>query len=100
MIFSRRRKRQQSSSRSGDRNQSRIENSDAENQQRSQKSRRMVSGAQSQLQSQRRHQETQEHRSAIAHENLRRFEIPAHKTHSRPNNRPTHTPNDNLTTPN
>src|SRR5712664_2937610 len=79
MIFSGRRKRQQSPPRPGDRHQCRIENSDAENQQRSQERRRMVPGAQSQLQSQRRHQETQEHRSAVAHENLRRLEVPAQK---------------------
>src|SRR3984893_1206981 len=77
MIFSGRRKRQQSSPRARDGDQRRIENSNAENQQRSQKGRYMVPLAQSQLQPQRRHQETQEHRSTVAHKDLGRLEVPA-----------------------
>src|ERR1700722_8091615 len=79
MVLARRRKRQQAATRARNRDECRVENGHTQNQQRSEPRGDVVGPLESQLQRKRGHQESQEHGTAIAHENLGGLEVPAQK---------------------
>src|SRR5580700_6385728 len=80
MVLARRGKRQQAATRARNRDESRVENGYSQYQQRSEPRGDVVGLLESQLQPQRGHQESQEHGTAIAHENFGWLEVPAQKT--------------------
>src|SRR5215472_8110011 len=86
MVFAGCRKRQQPSPSTRDGYQRGIKNGRTQDQDGSQPTGKMGCIFQTQLQTQGGHQESQEHRAAITHENPGRLEIPAQKSGSGPEN--------------
>src|SRR5882762_5343946 len=82
VIFSRSGEGKQSAAAARNGHQRGIKNGRAQDQDRDDPRRKQIRVFQTKLQAERGHQESQEHRAAIAHENFRRFEIPAEKASS------------------
>src|SRR5579863_2393054 len=80
VVFAGRGEREQAAPRTRDRYQRRIENCYSENKQRSEPTGDVVGLIKPELESKRGHEESQEHRAAVTHENLRRFEVPTKET--------------------
>src|SRR5580693_4445611 len=77
MVFSRRGKWKQTAAGAGDGDEGGVKNGGAEDERRSQPGGERRNVVQAQLQGQRRHQEAEKHRAAIAHENFGGLEVPA-----------------------
>src|ERR1700722_7689861 len=80
MVFSRCSEREQTAARAGEGDERGVKNGGAEDEDRSEPGGQRGRMVQAELQGQGGHQETEEHRAAIAHENLSGFEIPAEET--------------------
>src|SRR5579864_6914479 len=80
VILARRCKRQKSSTRTRDDDERRVEYRDSENENWRKPIGGRIPGRETELEAQGRHEETEEHRAAITHENSRWREIPAQKT--------------------
>ena len=80
VVFAWRGEGEQAAAGAGDRDQGGVKDRNAENQHRNQPSVRELRAVRADFQAERGHEESQEHRPAIAHENFGGIEIPAQKT--------------------